>query len=123
MRQAADLIARFTQERDQFLQKLEREAVELSLAVAARILRREPRWIRSCKLVRPGCPGSIVWDDRGAAARAAGELSCGIEAMAAVPQPCREPAVVAGDGMRLGDCVMRPALVRWMWGFGPIGRD
>jgi hypothetical protein len=40
-RQAAELIQSFTQERDRFLHAVEREVVELALAVAARILRRE----------------------------------------------------------------------------------
>ncbi len=40
-RQAAELIESFAQERDRFLHAVEHEVVELALAVAARILRRE----------------------------------------------------------------------------------
>jgi len=46
VRQAAELIDSFTQERDRYLLAVEHEVVELALAVTARILRRERRWIR-----------------------------------------------------------------------------
>ena len=41
MRQAAELIESFAQERDRYLHAVEHEVVKLALAVAARILRRE----------------------------------------------------------------------------------
>jgi flagellar assembly protein FliH len=41
VRQVADLIESFAEERDRFLRTVEHEVVELALAVAARILRRE----------------------------------------------------------------------------------
>ena len=66
VRQAAALIERFAEERDRYLQAVEHEVVELALAVAARILRREAQ-------MDPLLLTGAVRVDRGAAASA----SCG----------------------------------------------
>jgi flagellar assembly protein FliH len=111
MRQAADLIARFTQERDQFLQKLEREAVELSLAVAARILRREAQMdpLLLTGAVRVAL-GQLSGTTEVRLRVPPAELELWIEAMALLPSLAVKPAVVAGEGMRLGDCVIETGL-------------
>jgi len=43
-----ELVERFAQQRENYLRAVEREVVELALAVAARILRGRRRWIRCC---------------------------------------------------------------------------
>jgi flagellar assembly protein FliH len=110
-RQAADLIQSFAQERDRFLHAAEHEVVELALAVAARILRREaqmdPLLLTGAVRVALGqLSGSTQVNLRVPPA----ELDLWTEAMALVPNLALKPAVVPGDGMRLGDCVIETEL-------------
>ncbi len=102
---------RLAGERDSHLQALEPEVVRLAIAIAARILRREAA-------VDPLLLSSAVRAALGQIAAAAevrlrvpaAELDLWKEAMAAVPNLAVRPAVVAGEGMQLGDCVVETAL-------------
>jgi flagellar assembly protein FliH len=110
-RQAAEMIEGFRQERDRFLHAVEREVVELALAVAARILRREaqmdPLLLTGAVRVALGqLSGSTEVKLRVPAA----ELDLWAEAMASLPNLALKPTVLAGDGMRLGDCVIETEL-------------
>jgi len=106
-RQAAKLIESFTQERDRYLQLVEQEVVKLALAVAARILRREAQMD----------PLLLTGAVRVALGQLAGttqvklrvpdlELELWTEAISLLPNLAVKPTVTAGDGMRLGDCVI-----------------
>jgi flagellar assembly protein FliH len=106
-RQAAHLIESFTQERDRFLHSVEHEVVKLALAVAARILRREaqmdPLLLTGAVRVALGqLSGSTQVRLRVPPA----ELDLWTEAVALLPKLAVKPTVLAGEGMRLGDCVI-----------------
>jgi flagellar assembly protein FliH len=108
---AAKLIESFTGERDRFMQSVEREVVVLALAVAARILRREaqmdPLLLTGAVRVALGqLSGSTQVRLRVPAA----ELDLWSEAMALVPNLAVRPTVMAGEGMRLGDCMIETEL-------------
>jgi flagellar assembly protein FliH len=110
-RQAAELIQSFTQERDRFLHAVEREVVELALAVAARILRREaqmdPLLLTGAVRVALGqLSGSTQVRLRVPAA----ELDLWTEAMELAPNLALKPTVLPGEGMRLGDCLVETEL-------------
>ncbi len=102
---AAALIEGFTQERDRYLLKVEREVVKLALAVAARILRREAQMD---PLLLTGAVRVALGQLSGATQVRlkvpAAELDLWTEAMALVPNLTVKPVVIAGEGMRLGDC-------------------
>ncbi len=101
----------FAQERDRFLHAVEHEVVELALAVAARILRREaqmdPLLLTGAVRVALGqLSGSTQVRLRVPPA----ELDLWTEAIALLPNLALKPAVLAGEGMRLGDCVIETEL-------------
>jgi flagellar assembly protein FliH len=111
VRQAAELIESFTQERDRYLRNVEHEVVELALAVAARILRREaqmdPLLLTGAVRVALGqLSGSTQVRLRVPAA----ELDLWAEAVALLPNLAVKPTVLAGEQMRLGDCAIETAL-------------
>ena len=106
-RQVAELMENFVKERDRFLQSVEREVVELALAIAARVLRREAQMD----------PLLLTGAVRVALSQLAGstqvrlrvpttELQLWTEAMALMPNLAVKPVVVPGDGMRLGECMI-----------------
>jgi flagellar assembly protein FliH len=110
-RQAAELVEGFRQERDRFLRAVEAEVVELALAVAARILRREaqmdPLLLTGAVRVALGqLSGSTQVKLRVPPA----ELDLWAEAIAIIPNLALKPTVVAGEGMRLGDCIIETEL-------------
>jgi flagellar assembly protein FliH len=110
-RQVTELIEGFAQERDRFLRAVESEVVELALAVAARILRREaqmdPLLLTGAVRVAIGqLSGSTQVKLRVPPA----ELDLWTDAIAIVPNLALKPTVVAGDGMRLGDCMIETEL-------------
>ena len=110
-RQVAELIEGFAQERDRFLHAVEHEVVELALGVAARVLRREaqmdPLLLTGAVRVALGqLSGSTEVKLRVPPA----ELDLWAEAMALLPNLALKPNVVAGEGMRLGDCVIETEL-------------
>jgi flagellar assembly protein FliH len=110
-RQAAQLIESFTQERDRFLHSVEHEVVKLALAVAARILRREaqmdPLLLTGAVRVALGqLSGSTQVRLRVPPA----ELDLWTEAITLLPNLAVKPTVLAGEGMRLGDCKIETEL-------------
>ncbi len=111
VQQAAALIESFAEERDRYLQAVEHEVVELALAVAARILRREaqmdPLLLTGAVRVALGqLSGSTEVRLRVPAA----ELDLWTEAIALLPNLALKPVLAAGEGMRLGDCVIETGL-------------
>lgn len=103
--QALALVASFAQERDRYIERVEHEVVELALAIAARILRREAQMdpllltgavrvalgqLSSSTSVRLKVPPleEELWE----------------ESIAAMPKLALRPEVVAEEGMKLGEC-------------------
>jgi flagellar assembly protein FliH len=110
-RQAADLVDAFGAERDRFLQAVEQEVVDLALAVATRILRREaqmdPLLLTGAVRVALGQLSSSTQVNLRVPP---GELDMWTEAMALLPNLAVKPTVLAGEGMRLGDCMVETEL-------------
>jgi flagellar assembly protein FliH len=111
VQQAAGLVGSFTQERDHYLQKVEHEVVKLSLAVAARILRREAQMdpLLLTGAVRVAL-GQLSQSTQVRLRVPLAELDLWSEAITLVPNMALKPAVIAGEGMRLGDCVIETEL-------------
>jgi flagellar assembly protein FliH len=105
VRQAAQLIESFTEERDRYLRTVEHEVVELALAIAARILRREAQMdpLLLTGAVRVAL-GQLAGATEVRLRVPPAELEMWIEAIALLPKLSVKPTVLAGDGMRLGDC-------------------
>ena len=106
-RQAAELVESFAQARERYLQAAEREVVELALAVAARILRREAQMdpLLLTGAVRVAL-GQISGSTQVRLRVPASELDLWSEAIALLPNLAAKPTVMAGEGMRLGDCAV-----------------
>jgi flagellar assembly protein FliH len=106
-RELAKLVGDFSAERDRFLGAVEHEVVKLALAVAARILRREAQMD---PLLLTGAVRVALGQLAGAAEVhlrvPAAEVDLWKEAIALVPNLTLKPAVVTGEGMRLGDCAI-----------------
>jgi len=106
-RGAIELAAAIGQERDRYLHAVEREVVELALAVAARILRREaqmdPLLLTGAVRVALGqlCAGGQV---RLRVPEA--DLGLWAESIKLMPKLAVKPLVVPGDGLRLGECLV-----------------
>jgi flagellar assembly protein FliH len=104
-RQGAALIENYAQERERYFHAVEREVVELALAVAARILRREaqmdPLLLTGAVRVALGQLSSTTQVRLRVPPT---ELNLWTEAINLLPNLAHKPAVVAGEGMRLGDC-------------------
>ena len=109
-RQYAKLIADFSAERDRYLHAVEQEVVKLALAVAARILRREAQMDPLLLLLLLGAVrvalGQLAAGSEVRLRVPAGELDLWTEAVALAPNLAVRPIVEAGDGMRLGECVI-----------------
>ena len=110
-RQAAEMVESFAQERDRFLRSVEHEVVELALAVSARILRREAQMdpLLLTGAVRVAL-GQLSGSTQVRLRVPPGELDLWAEAMALAPNLALRPTVLAGEGMRLGDCVVETEL-------------
>lgn len=111
MQQTAELIEGFSRDRDRFLQRVEHEVVELALAIAARILRREaqmdPLLLTGAVRVALGQLSSTTAVKLRVPAA---ELDMWIESMALIPNLVLKPTVLSGEGMRLGDCAIETEL-------------
>ena len=105
--QVSALAEEFKRERDRFLHHVEHEVVELALAVAARILRREAQ---TDPLLLTGAVrialGQLSESTKVRLRVPRSELELWTEAMAHLPNLALRPLVLAGDGMRLGDCIV-----------------
>jgi len=106
-RQLAKLMSDFVTERGRFLEQAEQEIVELALAVAARILRREAQMdpLLLMGAVRVAL-GQLAGTSQVALRVPSEQLNLWVEAMDLLPNPAVRPKVVAEEGMRLGDCVI-----------------
>jgi flagellar assembly protein FliH len=110
-RQAAQLIENFAEERDRYLRAVEREVVELALAVAARILRREAQMdpLLLTGAVRVAL-GQLAGSTEVRLRVPAAELELWRETVALLPKLAMKPTVLAGENMRLGECVIETEL-------------
>jgi flagellar assembly protein FliH len=111
VQQAAGLVESFTQQRDHYLQKVEHEVVKLALAVAARILRREAQMdpLLLTGAVRVAL-GQLSQSTQVRLRVPPTELDLWSEAITLLPNLALKPAVIVGEGMRLGDCVIETEL-------------
>ena len=111
MQQAAELLESFTQEQNLYLHKLEHEVVMLALAVAARILRRESQMdpLLLTGAVRVAL-GQLSQSTQVRLRVPSAELDLWCEAIAHLPNLAVKPTVIAGERMRLGDCVIETEL-------------
>ncbi|MGB7267804.1 MAG: FliH/SctL family protein [Terracidiphilus sp.] len=106
-RQLAGVIASFAEERDRFLHAAEQEVVKLALAVAARILRREAQMdpLLLTGAVRVAL-GQLAAKSEVRLTVPAADVELWTETIALLPNLTLKPTVAAGEGMRVGDCVM-----------------
>ena len=104
-RELAGLVESFAVERDRYLRAVEREVVRLSLAVAARILRREAQMdpLLLTGAVRVAL-GQLAASTQVRLRVPAGQLELWVEAVGLLPNLPLKPQVVADEGMRIGDC-------------------
>jgi flagellar assembly protein FliH len=109
--QAAELIESFSTERDRYLQAVEHEVVDLALAVAARILRREAQMdpLLLTGAVRVAL-GQLSASTQVRLRVPAAELEMWTASVALFPNLPVKPTVLAGEGMRLGDCAIETEL-------------
>ena len=108
---AARLIDNFAHERERYLRAVEREVVQLALAVSARILRREAQMdpLLLTGAVRVAL-GQLSGSTEVRLLVPAVDLDLWTEAIAALPNLAVKPTVAAGEGMRLGECVIETEL-------------
>jgi flagellar biosynthesis/type III secretory pathway protein FliH len=108
MEQLAALVEKFALERDRYLHEVEHEVVELALAVAARILRREAQMdpLLLTGAVRVAL-GQLSKTTKVRLQVPTSELELWTDAIALIPNLPLKPDVLAGDGMREGDCVIK----------------
>ena len=106
-RQAAELVESFARAQSRYMEAIEREVVELALAVAARILRREAQMdpLLLTGAVRVAL-GQLSRSTKVKLRVPASELEMWTEAIGLIPNLAVKPALEAGEGMRLGDCVI-----------------
>ncbi len=105
--QAAEFIEQVARERDRYLQAVEHEVVELALAIAARILRREaqmdPLFLTGAVRV---AFGQLANATEVRLRVPASEFELWKESLAHLPNLNLKPTVVPVEDMRLGDCVV-----------------
>jgi flagellar assembly protein FliH len=109
--QIAALVEKFAVERDRYLHEVEHEVVELALAVAARILRREAQMdpLLLTGAVRVAL-GQLSKTTKVRLQVPTSELQLWTDAIALIPNLPLKPDVLAGEGMRDGDCVIKTEL-------------
>lgn len=111
MRHSVELVESFAQERDKYLHAVEREVVELALAVAARILRREAQMdpLLLTGAVRVAL-GQLSGSTQVTLLVPPAELDLWTETIALLPRLSVKPQVLAGEGMLQGDCRIETGL-------------
>jgi flagellar assembly protein FliH len=109
--QAARLAESFRNEQVQYFEAVEHEVVKLALAVAARVLRREAQMdpLLLTGAVRVAL-GQLSASTQVRLKVPADELELWAETVERIPNLAVKPAVIAEDGMHLGDCVMETEL-------------
>ncbi|HEV2445347.1 MAG TPA: FliH/SctL family protein [Candidatus Sulfopaludibacter sp.] len=118
--QCVRLLEQFHAERDRYFEAVEPQVVRLALAVAARILRREaqmdPLLLSGAVRVALGqLSASTAVRLRAPAA----DLELWSDAIAHLPNLAPRPTVVAGEDMRLGECVLETELGKVDLGIAP----
>ncbi|MFZ0301529.1 MAG: FliH/SctL family protein [Terracidiphilus sp.] len=110
-RRMAGVVESFTVARDGYLRAAESEVVKLALAVAARILRREAQMdpLLLTGAVRVAL-GQLSATTEVRLRVPATDLELWREAIAYVPNLAVKPEVLAGEELRLGDCVIESNL-------------
>jgi len=105
LRQGAELVEKFAEEHERYLHAVEHEVVKLALAVAARIMRREAMMdpLLLTGAVRVAL-GQLSGSGEVRLKVPLGELDLWTDAIAHLPNLALKPAVIAGEGMRLGEC-------------------
>jgi flagellar assembly protein FliH len=111
MQQASELITNFAQARANYLTAIEEQVVKLALAVAARILRREAQMdpLLLTGAVRVAL-GQLATSTEVVLKVPPKELELWKETMVHLPGKIQKPSVIAGEGMRLGDCGLETAV-------------
>lgn len=111
VRKMTQLIESFAQERARYIETVEPEVVKLALAVAARILRREAQMdpLLLTGAVRVAL-GQLAGSTEVRLKVPPADLDLWKEAIALLPNLALKPAVVAGEGMRLGDCTIETSM-------------
>ena len=108
---AARLLEDFRAERARYFEAVEPEVVKLALAVAARILRREAQMdpLLLSGAVRVAL-GQLSASTQVRLRVPAEDLELWADAIAHLPNLAPKPAVVAGEAIRLGECVLETEL-------------
>src|SRR6202034_950628 len=106
--EAVRLAESFALERGRYFEAVEPEVVRLALAVAARILRREAQMdpLLLTGAVRVAL-GQLSKTTKVRLQVPTSELELWTDAIALIPNLPLKPDVLAGDGMREGDCVIK----------------
>ncbi len=101
------LIENFAEARDRYLRAVESEVVKLALAIASRILRREAQMdpLLLTGAVRVAL-GQLSSTTEVTLRVPAGDLDLWREAIAHIPNLAVKPEVMAGEGLRLGECIV-----------------
>lgn len=109
--QIAEIVQKFDAARDGYLREIEHDVVELALAIAARILRREAQMdpLLLTGAVRVAL-GQLARTTKVRLRVPQAELSLWTEAMGFLPDLASHPEVMIGDGFRPGDCVIETEL-------------
>lgn len=111
IRQAAALSAEFARQRETYFKAAEQEVVRLALGAAARILRREAQTdpLLLMGAVRVAL-GQLAASTEVKVRVPAADLDLWTEAVALLPHRGPKPLVVAGEGMRVGECRLETSL-------------
>lgn len=109
--QLAGLVSHFTEESGKYLHAVEQEVVKLALAIAARVLRHEAQVdpLLLTGAVRVAL-GQLAAASEVRLSVPATEVDLWKETMALIPKMAVKPEVVAGDGMRAGECMIESKL-------------
>ena len=107
----AEVVDRFAEERERYFAGVEREVGELALAIAARILRREAQMdpLLLTGAVRVAL-GQLSASTSAQLVVPPGELDLWKDVIQHAPNLAVKPEVIAGEGMRLGECVIKTDL-------------
>ena len=109
--ETAEAIERFESERRRYFEAVEREVVNLALAVAARVLRREAQMdpLLLTGAVRVAL-GQLSGSTRVCLQVPPAELELWTETIAHLPNLAQKPMVRAKEGMEAGDCELETEL-------------
>lgn len=109
--QLASLVIKFDQETSRYLHEVEREVVELALAIAGRVLRREAQMdpLLLTGAVRVAL-GQLARTMKAQLKVPESDALLWAEAIAHIPNLTVRPTVVADDGINAGDCLLETEL-------------